>query len=226
MLDSTGATGGTVRLNERTGRAIFMRAIWFAAVATGGTIAFTIGYGAGSFGVLYWLFLWFVGWSVQFGAVKEWSVDGHKLRCRRWRSRPGSEPTTVLDLGPGVEAIHETWGRWRVWPGGFTMEIEPWASARLVAAMNGAGVRVEDWRGDWTRRHRLLDAAGLLAYYGGAVAVFVAIAFAPVGPGNAPGFAAILLALGLFLAGFAVNFLPWQMSKQPYRGQWHSGPTS
>ena len=116
MLDSTGATGGPVRLNERTGRAIFMRAIWFAAVATGGAVAFAIGYGAGSFGVFYWLFLWLVGWSVQFGVVKEWAVDGQRLLCRLWRSRPGSEPTAVLQLGPGVEVVHETWGRWRVWP--------------------------------------------------------------------------------------------------------------
>ena len=226
MLDSRGTTEGPVRLNERTQRAIVMRAIWFAAVAAAGAVAFAIGYGPASLGVVYWLFLWLVGWSVQFGVVKEWTIDGQRLLCRFWRSRPGSEPAPVVELGPGVEAVHETWGRWRVWPGGFTMEIEPWASARLVAAMTGAGVRVEDWRGDWTQRHRLLDSAGLLAYYGGAVAVFVAIAFAPVGPGNATGFAAILLALGLFLAGIAVNFLPWRMIDKPSRGEWHSGPTT
>lgn len=225
MLDARGGAVLPVRLNERTGRAIFMRSIWFAAVATGGAIAFAIGYGPASFGLLYWLFLWLVGWSVQFGAAKEWTVDGRQLMCRRWRSRPGSEPTPVLELGPGVEVVHETWGRWRVWPGGFTMEIQPWASARLVAAVNGSGVRVEDWRGEWTRRHRLLDAAGLLAYYGGAIAVFAAVAFAPVGTGSAFGFAAILMALGLFLVGLAANFLPWRMVEKPSRGEWRSGAT-
>ena len=226
MLDSRGGTVLPVRLNERTRRAIVLRAIWFAAVAAGGAIAFAIGFGAGGSGPLFWLFLWLAGWSVQFGAVKEWSVDRQALLCRLWRSRPGSEPTPVLELGPGVEVVHETWGRWRVWPGGFTIEIDRWESARLVAAMNGAGVRVEDWRGEWTRRHRLLDTAGLLAYYGGAVAEFVAIAFAPVGPGNAFGFAAIFLALGIFFAGLAVNFLPWRMVDKPSRGEWRSGSAS
>jgi uncharacterized RDD family membrane protein YckC len=92
--------------------------------------------------------------------------------------------------------------------------------------MGRADVRVNDWRGDWGRRHRLLDALGVVAYYGGAVTVFVALALLPLPrPGSSTGaflapVGALVLCLAVFVLGWAIDYLPWKMNKPPAQDGW------
>jgi hypothetical protein len=157
------------------------------------------------------LSVWLVGWLANTFAATEWTIEGHELRRRRWLSRPGRNPRQVMELGPQVEIVHESWGRWRIRPYGFAIDVRPSQTSRLVEAMERAGVRVTDWRGDWTRRHRLLNAIGLLAMPGGLVAVFAAAAFAPLRPESPIGLIAWLACVGALVVGIAIDFLPWKL---------------
>ena len=71
--------------------------------------------------------------------------------------------------------------------------------------------RVNDWRGDWVRRHRLLDALGGLALYGGLAGVIVM----PIVGSHwslfrvAAGFACY----GAVFLGLGIDYLPWRMTK-------------
>jgi len=178
-----------------------------------------MGYGWANWLLAYWLFLSLVGWLSNTRAATEWTIAGHELRRRGWLSRPGREPSKVMDLGPDVEAVHETRYRWRIWPN--AIFVAPWQARRLVEAMERADVCVNDWRGDWAHRHRLLNAFGVLAYYGGAVALFVAIALLPLprpGSGADTGaflapVGAVVLCLAAFVLGWAIDYLPWKMRK-------------
>jgi uncharacterized RDD family membrane protein YckC len=185
----------------------------YAAAACVGGLAFGIGYGWTNWIIVYWLFLWLVGWLSNTLATTEWTITGHELRRRPWFSWPGSESSAVMELGPQLEIVHETRGGWRIRPYGPAIYVARGQAASLTAAMERTGVRVNDWRGDWERRHRLLNAIGVLAVYGGAVAVFVAAAFAPTGPGSGVGFAAVFGSLGVMMLGFASDLLPWRMTK-------------
>ena len=213
MIGSTGVTDQRVRLNERTGRAVLRRLGWFAAVACAGGLAFALGYGWPSWALAYWSMVWLVGWLANTLAASEWTIEGGELRRRRWLSWPGSKPSPVMPLGPQVEIFHESWGRWRIWPGGFAIDVQPWQTSRLVGVMERAGIRVDDWRGAWARRHRLLNAFGVLVLCGGAVAVFVAAALAPLRPGNVVGAVAFSACVGALVLGLAIDYLPWSMRK-------------
>ncbi len=201
------------KFNERTGRAILIRVGWYVAVGCLGELAFAIGYGWSAWILAYYPLLWLVGWLSNTLSLTEWSVDGRELSRRRWFCRPGSVPSAVIELGPRVECVHVAWSRWRIWPGGYAIDVPPWQASRLVEALASAGVRVDDWRGDWSRRHRLVQAIGMLAYCGGAVGVFAAIALAPLRPASAYGLAAIGTAVGAFCVGLAIDFLPWTLRK-------------
>ncbi len=222
MIDSRGSSDEPVRFNERTGRAVLARVGWYVAVACAGGVAFARVFGWSNWG-LYWLFPWFVGWLSSTLKATEWTIAGHELRRRRWLSRPGSEPSTVMDLGPDVKAVHETRYRWRVWPN--VIFVAPWQARRLVEAMERADVRVNDWRGDWARRHRLLDTFGLFTYYGGAVGVFVALALLPLPrPGSGAGAGAFLapvgavaICLAAVVLGLAIDYLPWSIREPSAR---------
>jgi len=180
----------------------------YVGVACVGGLAFLIGYGP-SWVVGYFLLVWLGGWLANTLAITEWTVAGHQLGRRRWLSRPGSRPASIMELGPHVECVHETRVRWRVWPGGASIDLLPGQAARFAFAMEGADVRVYDWRRDWSRRHRLLGAAGLLAYAGAFVAEFVAIA---IGGLDRP-LGAVLVAAGIagLLAGVLIDVLPWEL---------------
>ncbi len=212
MVGSTGAMDNRVRLNERTGRSVSVRVGLFVAVAAIGGPAFAIGYGWTNWIVPYWLGMWLVGWLSNTLSVTEWTIADHELRRRRWFSPPGRTPRTVIELGPEVEIVHESWGRWRIRPSGFAINIQPRQTSRLVRAMERAGVRVTDWRGDWTRRHRLVNAIGVLAMCGGAIAVVAAAAFAPLRPENPVGLMAWLACVGVLVVAMAVDFLPWKLN--------------
>ena len=123
-----------------------------------------------------------------------------------------------MALGPEVEIVHESAGRWRIWPSGAAIDVEPWRTTLLVGAMQRAGVRINDWRGKWARRHRVLNALGIVALGVSAIAIVVAIALVPLRPGSIGGAIAFaeLFLLGVFLGlvlYMAMNFLPWTMSK-------------
>lgn len=230
MIGSTGAVGDSVRLNERTGGAILRRMALYAAVACAGGLAFALGSGLSSWAVAYWLFLWLVGWLANTLGTTEWTIAGRELRRRRWLSKRGSKPSLVTELGPQVEIVHESWGRWRIWPGGMAIDVQPWLASRFVGAMRGADVGIDDWRGTWTSQHRLLNAAGLLVLYGGAAALLLGMAFAPLRPGSAVGFVAFYASVSAMLVGLAINLLPWRMRKPsgPSDRAWdlrsHAGP--
>lgn len=199
---------------------------WYAAVACAGGIAFAMGYGWANWLLAYWFFLCLVGWLSNTLKATEWTVAGRELGRRGWLSWPGRKPSKVMDLGPDVEAVHETRYLWRIWPNAIL--VAPWQARRLVEAMERADVRVNDWRGDWAHRHRLLNALGVLAYYGGAVALFVVIALLPLPRlGSGVGAVAFLapvgsmvLCLAAFVLGLAIDYLPWKMNKPPAQDGW------
>ena len=215
MINSGGATSQPVRFNERTGRAVARRLGWYIVVAGAGGIAFTRDFGWPSAGLAYWLFVWSAGWLSNTLAITEWTIAGRELRRRRWISWPGSKPSKVMDLGPEIEAVRETTYRWRVWPNAVC--VAPWQARHLVDAMQRADVRVNDWRGDWAHRHRLLNAVGVLAYCGGAAAIFAALALLPQPGSDAGAFmapvGAVVLCLAAFVLGWAIEYLPWSMRK-------------
>lgn len=202
-----------VRLNERTRRAVLVRVGMFAGVACAGEIAFAIGYGWPSFVVAYWPILWLVGWSSNTFSATEWTVAGGELYRRRWLSRPGSAPSAVIALGPQIEIVHETSSRWRIRQSGSVMTVQPWRTRGLLDLMQGANVRVDDWRGNWARRHRLIDALEALSYGGAAVVALPVIALAPLKPDSAVGTAAFSALVGLLVLAFAIDFLPWSFRR-------------
>jgi uncharacterized RDD family membrane protein YckC len=220
----TAGTAGTadqpVRFNGRTGLAISRRVGWYAAVVCVGGLAFAIGYGWPSWVLAYWLFFWLVGWLSNTLAMTEWTIAGHELRRRRWFSRPGSKLSTPMELGPQVECVHVAWSRWRIWPGGYAIDVQPWQARRLVGAMERAGIRVNDWRGDWARRHRLLNTFGVLGYCGGAVAIVVVIALGGLKPGSGVSFFLYFAAIGALCLGLAIDYLPWSMRKPSAQDGW------
>jgi len=140
VIDSTSTTCRPARFNERTVRAVARRVGWYIVVACAGTIAFARDFGWPNPGLAYWLFLWFVGWLSNTLAITEWTIAGHELSSRRWFSWPSSKASKIMDLGPDVEAVHETRHRWRVWPN--SIVVEPWRAGRLVEAMEQADVRI------------------------------------------------------------------------------------
>jgi hypothetical protein len=148
---------------------------------------------------------------VIVGMVREWTITGNELRGRGWLSRPGRNPSLVTKLGPHLEIVHETRTGWRIEPYGPTIYVSRGQAASLIGAMERAGVRVIDWRGDWARQHRLLDRLGVLMGLGGGVGLLVTVA---QGPPLALGFTAFCVFWGALMLGFAIDFLPWKMRRQ------------
>jgi hypothetical protein len=147
---------------------------------------------------------------VSVGTVREWTIAGYELRGRGWLSRPGRNPSPVMELGPHLEIVHETRSGWRIRPYGPTIYVARGQASSLIGAMERAGVRVIDWRGDWARRHRLLDRLGLPITLVGSVGLLVTAA---QGPLRALGFASYCVFWGALMLGFAIDFLPWRMRK-------------
>jgi hypothetical protein len=98
-------------------------------------------------------------------------------------------------------------------PFGFVITVQPWQTARLVEAMERAGVHLDNWRANWSRQHRLVDAIGVLGYVGGGVAIAAVIAMGGLRPGGVGGFVTYGAAIGGFCVGLAIDYLPWKLRK-------------
>ena len=207
------ATDQPVRFNERSGRGILRRVGWYIAILCIGEFAFALGRFETNWIYAYWAFLWLAGWLSNTLAMTEWTITGPELRRRRWLSRPGSEASAPIVLGPQVECVRVSWFVWRISPGGFDISLQPWQTARLVGAMERAGVHIDNWRANWSRQHRLINALGVLGYAGGAVAIAAVIAMGGLRPGGVGGFVTYGAAIGGFCLGLAVDYLPWKMRR-------------
>ncbi len=220
MIDSGGAadqpvtaSGQPVRLNERTRRGVLM---WMGLGVLTACVLELVGARSLIAQGFDWVdlvmlfpipFVIAIG-LVMVGTVTEWTIAGHELRRSGWLSRPGRQASPVMELGPHLEIVHETRTGWRIRPYGPAMYVARGQAASLIGAMERAGVRVVDWRGDWERRHRLLDRLGLLITVVGAVGMLVTVA---QGPLHAVGIAAFWASWGAMMLGFTIDFLPWRM---------------
>ncbi|MGA3058510.1 MAG: RDD family protein [Candidatus Limnocylindrales bacterium] len=234
MIDSGGATdqpvtalGQSVRLNERTRRGVL---VWIGL----GVLAVCVLEFVSARSLIAQGFDWVdlvmlfpipfviaIG-LVMVGTAAEWTIAGHELRRRSWLSRPGSNPSPVMELGPHFVIVHETRTGWRIRPYGPPIYVARGQATSLTGAMERAGVRVIDWRGDWERRHRLLDRLGLLITLVGAVGMLVTVA---QGPLHAVGIAAFWASWGAMMLGFTIDFLPWRMRKLSAQGaEWPQPP--
>jgi hypothetical protein len=215
VIDSRGATDQPVRFGARTWRAVLGLLALGAAAAC--VLALVLarwliaqGFDWADWALVIPIVAFTVLWLVIMAAITEWTIAGHELRRRRWLSWPGREPSTVMELGPHLEIVHETRSGWRIRPYGPTIYVPSRRTTPLTSAMERAGVRVIDWRGDWARRHRLLDRLRVPIGLGGGVGLLVTVA---QGPLRALGFAAYCVFWGALMLGFAIDYLPWRMRK-------------
>jgi hypothetical protein len=216
MTDSGQVSNQPVRVNARTRRSFLISTALMAAIACMLDLAFALGSGWDG----WWLATWPVGmlvlWLIGLGTATEWTAAGGELRRRGWLSRPGREPTAVMALGPQVEIVHDSRTRWRIQPFGPSIWTRGREAAPLAAALESAGVRVVDWRRDWARRHRLLDALGVLFQFGtgvGGLAVVLVIATGQQVP--MPLYLPFMASIWLYL-GF--DYLPWMIRRRTPQG--------
>jgi uncharacterized RDD family membrane protein YckC len=216
MIGSTDATDQPVRWAARTRRGVLARLGFIAVAASLLDLEFALGLGSSDWALAVGLIAFLVLLLFMLAGTTEWTIAGHELRRRGWLSRPGREPSLVMELGPQVQIVHESRLVWRVRPNG--LALGGWQARRLVGAMERAGVRVNDWRGDWARRHRLLDTLGGLALYGGLAGIIVMPAFGWQWPllRAAAGFACS----GAAFLGLAIEYLPWSMRKTSAHDGW------
>jgi hypothetical protein len=173
-------------------------------------LIFALAFGWSGWVLAIGLIFFLATWLLLLGASTEWTIADHELRRRRWLSRPGSEPSVVMALSPQVWLVHESRLLWRVWPNGPALGGQSWQTHGLINAMEGAGVRVNDWRGDWARRHRVLDTLGLLTLWGGLAGIIVWPAVRAAWPGLFTATAGLACSGAVFL-GLAIDWLPWSM---------------
>ena len=216
MIDSRGATDQPVRFNGRTWRGVLAQVGVVAAVACLLDLEFALGWGWSDWALVVGPIVFLLLLLFMLAGTTEWTVAGRELRRRRWLSRPGREPSLVMELGPQIEIVHETRLLWRVRPNG--LALGGWRARRLVGAMERAGVRVNDWRGDWARRHRLIDTLGGLALYGGLAGMIVM----PILGWNWSLLRAMagLACSGAAFLGLAFDYLPWSTRKTPAHDGW------
>lgn len=221
MIDPGGASDQPVRVNARTWRAVMAQVGLAALFACWMELYWSVPH----FGVFWsqgsdrsaweaalWPVIFLVIWRVALGRTVEWTIAGDELRRRSWFSRPGSKPSAVTVLGPGVEVVHEIRGRWRVWPNGCAIDVWFGRTSRLIRAMERAGVRVDDFRGDWERQHRRLSTLALLAYCGAIVSLLATPAVG-IAVGSGLPLVPIVAAVGLLFLGQKIDRLAWTSAK-------------
>jgi hypothetical protein len=215
VIDSRGSADQQVRFWARTWRGVLAVAGVAAVLASGIDLVFAYDLDLSDLAPAIWPICFLALLLLLLGASVEWSITGHELRRRRWLSWPGREPATVMELGPGLGVVHQSRGIWRFWPSGYQIGVPPWQNASFVSALERAGVHVNDWRGDWGRRHRLIEIIGLLATFG-AVPIWVigSVVLGPFWP-NKSGEAVALdwVFMGVLWVGMAIDRLPCAMRK-------------
>ena len=216
-MDSRSATDQPVRFNGRTWRGVLAQTGVIAAVACLLDLEFALGLGWSDWALAVVPIVFLVLLLFMLAGTTEWTIAGHELLRRGWLSRPGREPSLVMELGPQVQIVHESRLVWRVRPNG--LALGGWQAGRLIGAMERAGVHVNDWRGDWARRHRLLNTFSVLGYCG-AVAIVVVIALGGLKPGSGVSFFLYFTAIGALCLGLAIDYLPWSMRKTPAQDGW------
>ncbi len=206
MIASGDARDLPVRLNARTPRGILVLIGQFTAIGCLGDLAF-----AGLWGWDVWLAIPSVVLLAVFVAVvagaTERTIDGHELRRRSWLSRPGREPSPFIALGPQISVVHEGLYRWRIWPNGLKIGLRPRQTGSFIGAMERAGVSVNDWRGDWARRHRRLEMLGVLAQIGTGVSSVVILLAVAAGQSDFRWLPLPLVGSGCLW--LAIDSMPW-----------------
>jgi hypothetical protein len=224
--DSRGASDQPIRVNARTWRGVLAQVGLAAALGCWWVVVGSIPHTGwlwslqGSDRFAWVLFTWassfVVIWRLALGRTIEWTVAGGELRRRRWLSRPGSRPSAVMPLSSDCEIVHETRNRWRVWPEGSEIRMWPGQTARLTQAMRRAGVRVEDFRGDWEREHRGLNSVAKLTY-GAGVAAFLAAPAVGIALGTGLPLLMLVAAGVAASVGQSIDRQPWTRPKTSLR---------
>lgn len=221
MIDSGGASDQPIRVNARTRQGVVAQVGLAAALACWMELYFSVphfgafwsqGSDRSAWELALWPAIFLVIWRVALGRTIEWTVAGDELRRRSWLSRPGSEPSAVIALGPDVEVVHEIRGRWRVWPTGCAIDVWYGQTSRFIGAMERAGVRVDDFRGDWERQHRRQSRLAVLAYCG-AVATLLATPALGIAVGSGLPLVPLVAAVGLLFLGQRIDKLAWTSAK-------------
>src|ERR1035437_8486275 len=215
VIDSRADPDQAGGVGARTRRGVRARLGFVAVPACLLDLEFALGLGLSDWALTVGPIVFIVLLFLMLAGTAEWTVAGHELRRRGWLSRPGREPSLVMELGPQVQIVHESRLVWRVRPNG--LSLGAWQVRGLSGAMERAGVRVNDWRGDWARRHRLLDILGGLALYGGLAGIIVM----PILGSQWSLFrAAAFTCSGAIFLGLAIDYLPWSMRKTPAHDGW------
>jgi hypothetical protein len=210
---AAGTTDQPARLWTRTGPALLRRAGVAAAMAVFVDLAVVDALDALDWVIAIWLICFLSLCLLTFRWTTEWTITDDELQSRHWLSLPGRKPETVMAIGPQFEVVHESRMVWRIRPHGSALNAPSWNTAALKGPMEHAGVRVTDWRGDWVRRHRLLDRFGVLAYFGGAIGMLLVVAQGPWWPYRIERNLVEMVAIGVMLLGWAIDYLPWKMRK-------------
>jgi uncharacterized RDD family membrane protein YckC len=220
VIDSRADADQPVSVGARTRRGVLARLGLVAVAACLLDLGLALGLGSSDWTLVVGLIVFIVLSLLMLAGTAEWTVAGHELRRRGWLSRPGCEPSLVMELGPQVQIVHESRLVWRVRPNG--LSLGGWQARGLSGAMERAGVRVNDWRGDWARRHRLLDTLGGVALYGGGAGLIVM----PILGSQWSLFrAAAFTCSGAVFLGLAIDYLPWSMRKTPAQDDgWPEAP--
>src|ERR1035437_10218471 len=121
VMDSRSATDRPVRFNERTWRRGLAQVGFIAGVACLLDLEFALGLGWSDWALVVGPIVFLVLLLLMLAGTAEWTIAGHELRRRGWLSRPGREPSLVMELGPQVEIVHETRRLWRVRPNGLAL---------------------------------------------------------------------------------------------------------
>jgi len=222
VRDSGGASDQPIRVNARTTGSFLVRVGMAAALAGWMLIFWSVphagpfwsdqGSGRSALELAVWGAIFFlVTSSVLLKRTTEWTFTADELRRRSWFSRPRSRSVVVMAFGPDAEIVHESRDRWRVWPSGAAIDVWPGQTALFVRAMKRSNVRVDDFRGEWERRHRGLNVFAMVLYWG-AVAALLATPALGIALGSGLPLTPILAAGGAIVLGQAIDRLPYKAS--------------
>ncbi len=211
MIDVSGSSNEPVRFNARTRVTVLAVAGWTAAITALLGVSIAVGYGWDGWLLTIPLLAVVAILAGVFGSAMEWTVAGNVLSGRRWYSRPGISPAQVAQLRPHLRIVHEGRYLWRVRPSGPAIYVQPWRAVALAEAMHLAGVQVDDWRGEWALRHRMLDSIGLAIQFASAAGMFLAIVLG--GSMRPLGFVSFWASMAGLLVGLTIDVGPWKVAQ-------------